>query len=706
MMPHRSIPAALRGAGLAFLLVAAAAAAQGRRPMTAADLWAMDRVGAPVVSPDGRQVVFPVTRFDVEKNRGNSDLWLVPADGSAKPRQLTFQEGSDAAPVWSPAGRRIAFLAKRGEGPAQLHLLPLDGGEAQAVTDLPVAPQAPRYSPDGKRIYFVAETFADLGGDWGAVKQRLAAAKADKTQAKIGESRAFRYWDHYLADGTVAHLFTLELASGVVTDLTPGLALLWGFEGPEWDLAPDGREAVFAANSTPPPYTTLNFDLFALPLGPDGLAAGAPRDLTGDNRADDGSPRYTPDGRYLVYTRQLRPEVDPDFARLARLDRKTGSIGALAPSWDVSPSIAGFASDGRLLVTVEERARVHLYALPVGGGDPKLVARGGRVSAADGARGGRIVYLRSSSGQPAELLSIETTAAAKERPLTAFNAERVAALAPVRVEELNVSGAGGEPVHSLVVYPPDFDRARKWPLLVVLHGGPHGASLDDYHFRWSAMLMASKGYVVVQPNFHGSTGYGQAWAESILGDHASKPFEDVEKTVDHLIALGVVDPDRLFAAGGSYGGYLVNWILGHTTRYKALVSHAGVYDVLAQFASDSTWGRDKNYGAAPWEDPLRAARFSPALAAASFQTPTLVLHGEQDYRVPYTQGLNLYGVLQGKGVPARIVVFPDENHWILKPQAALVWWKEFFGWLERWDPAAQKPTAAPGGSAPEKKEAP
>ncbi len=703
MTLRRLLPLALGCAGL--VLVQTASPAQSRRPMTADDLWAMERVGAPVVSPDGRQVVFTVTRFDIEKNRGNSDLWLAPVDGSAKPRQLTFQEGSDSAPVWSAAGRRIAFLAKRGDGPPQLHLLPLDGGEAQAVTDLPVAPQAPRYSPDGKRLYFVAETFADLDGDWPAVKKRLDAAKADKTQAKAGETRALRYWDHYLADGTVPHLFTLELATGVITDLTPDLDLLWGFEGPDWDLAPDGREAVFVANSTAPPYATLNFDLFALPLGADGLAAGAPRNLTADNPADDGSPRYSPDGRWLVWSRQLRPEVDPDFARLARLDRKSGSIGALAPAWDVAPSIAGFAADGRLLVTVEERARVHLYALPIGGGDPKLVARGGRISAADGARGGRIVFARAGTGQPTELFSIETVASAREKAITSFNAERMAALAPVRVEELNVSGAGGEPVHSLVVYPPDFDRARKWPLLVVLHGGPHGASLDDFHFRWNVMLMASKGYVVAQPNFHGSTGYGQAWAESILGDHASKPFEDVEKTVDHLVALGTADPDRLFAAGGSYGGYLVNWILGHTDRYKALVSHAGVYDTLAQFASDSTWGRARNYGAAPWEDPVRAAQASPAMAAANFRTPTLVLHGEKDYRVPYTQGLNLYGVLQGKGVPARIVVFPDENHWILKPQAALLWWKEYFGWLERWDPAVAK-TQAAESSNQEKQEAP
>jgi len=695
MTIRRSLPLAPLCAGLA-LLLAAGAGAQARRAMTAEDLWAMDRVGAPAVSPDGKQVVFPVTRFDVEKNRGNSDLWLAPVDGSAKPRQLTFQEGSDGSPVWSAAGRRIAFLSKRGEGPAQLYLLPLDGGDAQQVTDLPVSPQAPRYSPDGKRLYFVAETFADLDGDWKAVKERLEAAKVDKTQAKAGETRAFRYWDHYLADGTVPHLFTLELASGAVTDLTPDLDLLWGFDGPEWDLAPDGREAVFSANSTAPPYAQLNFDLWSLPLGADGLAAGAPRNLTADNPADDLSPHYSPDGRWLVWSRQLRPELDPDFARLARLDRKSGSIGALAAGWDVSPSIAGFAADGRLLVTVEERARVHLYGVPIGGGDVKLIARGGRVSAADGAKGGRVVFTRSSTGQPPEIFSIETVAAAKERAITAFNAERLAALAPVRLEELNVSGAGGEPVHSLLVYPPDFDRARAWPLLVVLHGGPHGASLDDFHFRWNAMLMASRGYLVVQPNFHGSTGYGQAWAESILGDHASKPFEDVERTVDHLIALGVADPERLFAAGGSYGGYLVNWILGHTDRYRALVSHAGVYDTLAQFASDSTWGRARNYGAAPWEDPARAARFSPAMYAAAFRTPTLVLHGERDYRVPYTQGLNLYGVLQGKGVPARIVVFPDENHWILKPQAAFLWWREFFGWLERWDPAA---AAKPAGTA-------
>lgn len=666
-----------------------AASPAPRRPMTVEDLWAMARVGAPVVSPDGRAVVLPVTRFDFEKNRGNSDLWLVSVDGSTPPRQLTFQEEGDSSPAWSPDGRRLAFLSKRGDKPAQIYLISLEGGEAWPVTDLPIAPGAPKWSPDGRRLYFAAATYPGLDGDWAKVKQRLDEAKEDKTRAQASESRIFRAWDRYANDGTFAHFFALDLATRAVTDLTPGLALWTALEGgPQWDLAPDGRELAFAANSTAPPHATLDYDLWALPLGADGLAAGAPSNLTAGHLPDDLAPRYTPDGRYLIFERQTRAEHPADFSRLARLDRRTGAVTLVAPAWDASPSLAGFTADGRMLLTVEERARVHLYVLPVTGGEPRPVARGGRIHAAEGARGNRVVFTRSNINSPAELYATELTAAAKERPLTAFNAERTALLSSVRVEELNVPGAGGEPVHSLLVYPPGFDRGAKYPLLVAIHGGPHGAFLDEYHYRWSAMLMASRGYVTVLPNFHGSTGYGQAWAESIVGDHATKPYEDIQKTVDHLTQLGFVDPRRLFAAGGSYGGYLVNWILGSTDRFAALVSHAGVFDFEGQFASDWVWARPAAYGAAPWVDPDRTVRFSPSRQAPRFATPTLVLHGERDYRVPVTQGIQLYGVLQGKGVPSRIVVFPDENHWILKPQAARLWWQEFFGWLERFDPGA------------------
>jgi len=259
------------------------------------------------------------------------------------------------------------------------------------------------------------------------------------------------------------------------------------------------------------------------------------------------------------------------------------------------------------------------------------------------------------------------------------------------VEDVTYKGAGGEPVQMWIVRPPGHAPGQPRPTVMVLHGGPHASSLDSFHYRWSAALFASQGYLTLLPNFHGSTGFGQAFAESIVGAHGEKPYQDVMAALDFAVARGDVDPARVAVAGGSYGGYLAAWILGQTDRFAAVVDHSGVFDLMAQFASDATYGRARNYGALPWEDPARIDRWSPSRFAAGFKTPTLILHGERDYRVPYTQGLNLYGILTAKGVPARLVVFPRENHWILKPQAARLWWREVLGWIGRYTAPAHTP---------------
>ncbi len=692
---------------------ASATSASARRRMAVEDLWAMERVGAPVVSPDGQWAVFVVTAFSVEKNKGNGDLWLVPTDGSAPPKRLTWNEESDSSPAWSPDGRSIAFVSKRGsdkEKAAQLHLLPLEGGEAQALTDLPISPADPKWSPDGKRIYFTLATFPDLNDDWEKVKKRLDEQKDDKTKAKISESRLFRAWDVYVTDGTASHLFALDLSTKKVRDLTPNQNLRTGLQGGmTWDLAADGREITFVANSTPPPFQTMNFDLYALALDEAGAPVGSIRNLTAGQPADESAPRYSPDGAYVYFTRTRRQDIDPDFARLARLNRLTGEVVGLLENWDVAPDIADFTVDSQgkaeeILLRVEERGRTNLYAArlvpasPEGISVPRLLARGGSIAAAafagiapsaDGKGAGRVVFARGTMLRPAELFVVDL-AAAEEKALSSFNAARMAAFEAPTVEEITVPGAGGHPVHAWVVLPPDFKVGAGFPLMHMFHGGPHGAWNDDFGYRWSGYLFASKGYVVVQSNFHGSTGYGQKFTESILGAHGDKPFVDVEAVTDAMVAKKYVDPKRLFGGGGSYGGYLTAWVLGHTDRYAALVNHAGVYDLMAQYSSDFTWGRSNNYGATPWQDPQRIVRWSPSYYAKNFRTPTLVLHGEKDFRVPVTQGINLYHVLQAKGVPTRIVVFPDENHWILKPQSSLLWTQEFFAWLERFDPARKK----------------
>jgi dipeptidyl aminopeptidase/acylaminoacyl peptidase len=660
-----------------------------RRPMTPEDLWAMERVSDPRLSPDGRWVVLTVARYSIAENLGASDLWVVPADGGAAPRRLTWStassagQRSDSSPEWSPDGTRIAFVSKRGDSPAQLCVLPFtQGGEARPVTSLPVAVQDPRWFPDGRRIAFLAATWPDLDDDWDEVRQRAEEHKNDKTQAKTGDTRLLRYWDSYRTDGRRNHVFAADLETGTVTDLTPGLAREMDLFSPteSWDLSPDGLEIAYSANATDPPYRTLRYDVYVQPVGRPGEA----RDLTAGHPGWDTRPRYTPDGRAIVFGRNRRVDVDPDFVRLARYDRQSGEIRELAPQWDASPDGWTFTPDGTTIVcTAQDRGRTHAWSLPSGGGAPRLAARGGVIGGLS-AGAGKLVFTRCSLTSPAEVfLTPLADRESEPKALTSFNAERLAGLDLGTVSETTFTGGGGDPVHLLVVHPPGFDASRKWPLLQLIHGGPHGAFQDEFHDRWNAALFAARGCVVALVNFHGSTGYGQAFAESIVGDHAGLPFADVMKATDHLLAQGFIDERRMAAAGGSYGGYLVNWILGHSDRFAALLTHAGVYDLMGQFASDDTWGRPGNYGAAPWTDPERLDRSSPSRFARDFKTPTLILHGEKDYRVPVTQGINLYGVLQGKGVPARIVVFPDESHWVLKPQAALLWWKEVFAWLDR-----------------------
>lgn len=652
-----------------------------KRPMTVEDLWAMTRVGGPALSPDGKWAVFSATVWSMDENKSNSDLWIVPTDGSAAPRRLTFNEGSDGGPSFSPDGRFILFSSKRGDGPSQLYRLPVDGGEAEKLTDLPVAPEDPKWLPDGSKIVFLAHTWPDLNDDFAAVKKRLDEAEKSKAKAFVSENRLVRYWDRWLTDGRYPHFFALDLATRKVTDLTPGMARQMGLmeTGGGWDLSPNGGEIAFAANATDPPYATLNYDVFVV-----GASGGQVVNLTADNPADDVRPRYSPDGRWLLYGRQTRANVDPDFTRLTLRNRDSGATVTLAPGWDVNPSGWEFTPDSTTITLVgEQGGRDHLWALALDATAPRLVRRGGSIGGAQPGPGGIVVYTKQSLLSPAEIFAT-TLAGEAERALTAFNRERLDGLDLGSYEDVRFRGAGGDEVQMFVVYPPGFDPKKKWPLLQVLHGGPHGSTTDSWHYRWNAALFSSRGVIGVHVNFHGSMGEGQKFAESIVGAHGDKPFEDVMKSTDALIARGFVDPERMAVSGGSYGGYLTSWTISQTPRFKAAIVHAGVYDFLSQMASDVSYGRLENYGGTPWDSPEKIDRWSPSRQAKGFRTPTLVIHGDKDYRVPVTQGLELYGVLQAKGVPSRLVVFPEENHWVLKPQNAKIWWSEFFGWLDRY----------------------
>ena len=652
-------------------------ARQGTRPITAQDLWTLPRVGAPVPSPDGRSIAVTVTRYELELNAGRGRIWLVPADGG-EPRALTAPEAASAEPAFSPDGKRLAFTRKMENGKTQLHVLPLDGGEARKLTDLPLGVYDPTWLPDGKSIVVAAPL---IRGHFTpeATKAELERREKDPVKAHVTEERVYRYWDTWLTTGETPHLFVVDAETGAVRDLTPESVAWFDWMEPsgQYDVAPDGREIVFSGVILDAARSLLRSTLFTVPV-----AGGPVTGLTGDHPADDLRPRYTPDGAAIVYGMTQDPFFYADRVRLMRYDRAARSHAAWLDSWKLSPNHWEFMADGALAIEAEENGRASLFTWN-GSGEPKLLARGGSVTAAAPLRDGRVAFNYQSLAQPPELHVVPRAGGDPVR-ITRFTEPLMGTVSLGEVREMQFEGAKGETVQMFVVLPPGHRADRRAPLVQVVHGGPHAISADAFHFRWNGQLFAAPGYVAAMVNFQGSTSWGQDFAKRIQGAWGERPLEDVMRATDALIAAGLVDESRMAAVGGSYGGYMAAWIAGHTDRFKCIVNHAGVFDTLAQYASDVTQGRAQSFGGEPWDGLEAIDRWNPARTTAGMKTPMLVIHGERDYRVPVTQGLECYGMLKAKGVPARLVYFPDENHWVLKPKNSLLWYREVLGWLERW----------------------
>ncbi|HKA23427.1 MAG TPA: S9 family peptidase [Candidatus Eisenbacteria bacterium] len=648
------------------------------RKFTAEDLWKIARVGRPVPAPGGDWLAVPVTSYDLEKNEGKSRLWRVPVSGGA-PSPLTASDAAASEPAFSPDGKRLAFVRKRDAADkAQLYVMAVDGGEAEKLTDLPLGVFDPRWLPDGKRIAFVSPLVAgSLTIE--ATRKRLEERDKDPVKAHVTEDRVFRFWDRWLTTGESPHIFVVDVETREVRDLTPDSTRWFDFmDGSgQYDISPDGSEIAFSASASEPPHQFLRWGVFAVPT-----AGGPTKNIAPTNPADDLRPRYSPDGRYLVYGKQVDPFFYADRVRLIRVDRKTGEEKDITGSWDRSPSHWEFLDAQTLVLEAEDRGRVALYALGIDGGEARSLVPQGSVAGVAPAKDGKIYFNHQDISSPAELAWTDSKGGTP-KPLARFNQWFFDEIALGEVQEMEFAGADGKPVQSFIVFPPDFDPAKKWPLLQEIHGGPHGISGDLFHPRWNAHLFASPGYVVVEVNFHGSTSWGQDFAQVIQGAHGDKPFTDIMCSTDAMLATGYIDEKRMAAAGGSYGGYMVSWIAGHTDRFQCLVNHAGVYDILAQYASDVTQGRHRSYGGEPWEGLAAIDKWNPARFADGMVSPMLVIHGERDYRVPVTQGIACYNVLKGKGIPARLVYFPDENHWVLKPRNSIFWYKEVLSWLDR-----------------------
>ena len=642
------------------------------RPITPQDLWTLQRVGQPEHVPGTTSVVVPVVHYD-EDDTAHSTIHMLNRDGSTL--ALTTDDRSSSDPAPSPDGAHMAFLGKTDDDPAQVYVMPLGGGEAEAVTDLPLGASFVTWVPGRRSLVVAAPLYRDHPSVESTAEEK--ESRDDKTPPVATEDRVYRHWKKWLAGATIDHLFRVDLDSGDVIHLTPDLDRLIGLDGVEGSIAvtPDGSTIIFTLDDYPEPWEHMRFSLHSMPV--DGGAIT--RIATGES-VEQYRPRVSPDGTMLVYGVQYEHAYYADLVRIVSHHLATGTEQILTADWDRSAAGWEFIGNNEIVFHAEDEGHVRLYTLSLDGGTPMPQTSTG---SNHGARVGIDCFWHrhESMSLPPE---VAITSGGRTSIVSAFNVELLSELELPPVEEIRFEGSDSAQIQAFVVEPPGFNASSTWPLLHNVHGGPHNGVMDSWHWRWNPQVMAAAGYVVASVNFHGSSSFGDAFARSIRGAWGDLPARDIEAATDHLLSLGHIDESRMAIAGGSYGGYLVTWLTTLTDRYGAAICHAGVTDLLGQYASDHTEGRAAAMGGSAWEDMDAVLRWSPLAHTHDIVTPTLVIHGELDYRVVIDQGLALYGVLKAKGVPSRLVYYGNEGHWIEDKGNALLWWDEFLGWLGRW----------------------
>jgi len=667
-------------------LVVAATPAQSKRPLQLRDLYSMKRVFAPALSPDAQWVAYTLTTMDVPNNTSSSDLWLSSLDGKTV-RRLTTHPSADRNPVWSPDGRIIAFESTR-SGENQIWTLDLQGGEPRQLTTLATGARQAVWSPDGSLIAFVSEVFPEFSTVPFALSDslnrvRLSDMQKTKVTARVYTRLLVRHWDTW-TDGRRNHIFLQPLAGGEPRDLTPGdrdaVPTSTTFSGGiDFDFSPDGKEIAYTATPFPQRIEawSTNHDVFLVPIG-----GGTAKPLT-TNPAADGFPRYSPDGKYIAYRAQSRPGFEADRWQLMLCERVTGAIRSLTGEFDASVGSPVWSSDSRsLLFESEEQAETPIFTVSVRGNDVrKVLASGTNHDIQISHDGKRLIFTRVSAVRPAEIMTCRTDGSGLA-PITHANDELFSGLDVPIPEKIWYEGDGGARVQAWVYKPPQFDPARRYPLVMLVHGGPQGSWGNNWSYRWNPPLWAAQGYVIIAPNPRGSTGFGQKFVDEISHDWGGKVFVDLVKGLDYAQSLPYVDRERTAAAGASFGGYMINWFQARIPeRFRTLITHDGTYNFTSMYGStEELWFDEWDHGI-PWENPDAFEKFSPHRYAKNFKTPMLILHGELDFRVPVTEGLQLFTALQRQGVPSKLVTFPNENHWVLKPANSEFWHTTVFTWL-------------------------
>ena len=665
-----------------WLLAGSASAQTQKRAITFDDLIAMHRVSDPQVSPDGKWVAYVVATPEMRANRSLSNVWIVPANGGEE-RQLT-RSGSDSRPRWSPDGKQIAFLSSR-DGATEIYVMPVHDGEASRVTFLSTDVDNEIWSPDGKWMAFISRVYPDCRDD-ACNKVRDEAAAKNPLKAHVATHLLYRHWTAW-ADGKRSHLFVTAVTKGTPRDLTPGA----DYDVPPFNLgapeaiafSPDSTGICFTADTQKDEALSTNGDLFTVPVS----GESQPKRIT-TNKGDDWGPAYSPDGKWIAYRSQMTARYESDRWRLMLYNRSNGAHTDLTPNFDRDIESYAWSPDSQTIdFQAEDKAEMPIYSIAAAPGNSpkKVVADGfnGEFSLSTG--GKRLVFARSSLVYPAEIFSANSDGT-DVRQMTHQNVALLAPLELPAAEPFWFTGANNTKVEGLLLKPPHFDATKKYPMLLLVHGGPQGAWDDDWGYRWNPQVMAAPGYVVVMINPTGSTGYGQKFTDAIQSDWGGKPYVDLMDGVDYAIAhFPFIDSTQLAEAGGSYGGYMTDWIATHTGRFRCLISHAGPYDLVSMYgATEELWFVEHDLRGTPWSDPETYAKWSPSTYAAAlgkFHTPMLVIDGELDFRVPYTQDLELFTALQRQGVPSKLIIFPNEGHWVLKPQNSKLWYREFLDWL-------------------------
>jgi dipeptidyl aminopeptidase/acylaminoacyl peptidase len=686
-----------------FLLLApsAAWAQPATRAMTIDDLFRFQRVADPQISPDGKWVVYAVGNVDMEGNRVVYNLWLASTEKPGLRKQLTSAKKSDRHPRWSPDGKSILFESSR-SGAGQLWIIDAQGGEARQLTSISTGAGTGIWARDGKQIAFVSAVWPEFSEKAFAEsdalnRQRMDEREKSPIKARVYTRLFFRHWDEYVEDKR-QHLFVVSCdgaKAGEPRDVTPGDRDAYPTSttfsiGDDFTFSPDGTQLYFTAVPEKNEAWSTDYDVCRVPV-----TGGTKKweSLTAKNTAADGAPQFSPDGKWLAYRAQKRPGYEADRWDLFLLpaDGK-GPPQMLTEEFDGSVGdFVWMPNSERIYFSTEDRAKTWYYSTTIKGTKPVItfISHNDNSALSVSADGKQMAFLRSALHFPPEIfIGADKNVRFDVQNISAANQKILAELNLPEPELVNVIGAGGTPMYMWIIKPPGFDAKKRWPLAFLVHGGPQGSWEDGWSFRWNAQAWAARGYVVALPNPRGSTGFGQQYTDEISGDWGGKCYEDLMAGLSYLEKQPWIDPERMGAAGASFGGYMMNWFQGNTTKFKTLITHCGVYNFDSMYATtEELWFDEWEHGGPPWgKNRASYEKHSPHRFAKNFKTPMLVIHNDLDFRVPVSEGIQLFTTLQRLGVPSRFINFPDEGHWVLKPQNSRYWHREVFGWLEKYVP--------------------